>query len=384
MINKMTMTALLVMTVTVPAASLSGRAAWAADPAAQQPITPAPQIIPPEAASAVPVPPGSESPKPDSQQAPDAGSTAAKQPSAADAPPAYSPEYKVPIARVGKETIIVSEFMKYVTQDTRLVMKAKTVEGRVQVLREMLIDRLLEEGMYQESLLTRNQAVDNKAYMEAYQKLASRYFPIPEAPAEETLYKYYEEHPEFYGIPAMVRIGQIQFQVPENADDQTKAAAKAKAEEAVKRLRAGESFSVLAELLTDNPQGKVAKGDLGFFQPDKDEWLRKAVTGLTVGQFSEALESPVGYEIILLQDKRDAMIAPYRNVRDNVIARIRQQAQAKAREEYAWKIAKKVGVSVEKPELKSAIPASVAAEIKAPAVVENKIPEAKAPAETKP
>jgi parvulin-like peptidyl-prolyl isomerase len=131
----------------------------------------------------------------------------------------------------------------------------------------------------------------------------------------------------------------------------------------------------VAEALTDNPQGKVAKGDLGFFQPEKDEWLRKAVAGLVVGQFSEVLESPVGYEIILLQDKRDAMIAPYVNVRDNVIARIQQENIAKAREAYAWSVAKKVGVSIEKPALKSAIPESVAAEIKSPESSENKAAE---------
>lgn len=35
------------------------------------------------------------------------------------------------------------------------------------------------------------------------------------------------------------------------------------------------------------------------------------------------------------------MLAPYRNVRDNIIARMQQEAQAKAREDYAWKIARK-------------------------------------------
>ena len=170
------------------------------------------------------------------------------------------------------------------------------------------------------------------------------------------MYKYYQQHAELFGIPAMVRISQIQLRTPNNADETAKTAVKAKAEDVLKRLRAGESFAKLAEALTENPQGKVAQGDLGFLQPEKDSWLKKAVDGLAVGQFSEVLESPVGYEIILLQDRRDAMIAPYANVRDNVLQRIQQEAQVKAREAYAWKLAKEVGVSVEMPELKGAIP----------------------------
>lgn len=85
---------------------------------------------------------------------------------------------------------------------------------------------------------------------------------------------------------------------------------------------------------------------MGFMQPEKDAWLKKAVEGLSVGQFSAVLESAVGYEIILVQDKRDAMVAPYVNVRDNIISRMQQDAQAKAREDYAWKLAKQIVVTV--------------------------------------
>ncbi len=312
------------------------------------------------------------------------GSTPAEQPiSESNTPP---PNYEVVVARVGDEKITVHQLMKYMTQDTQMVLKSRTAEGRAEVLREMIIDRLIEAGMRREELLPKDHAPSRKDYLQAYQQLAARNFPAPkETPSEESLYKYYEQHSEYFGIPTMLRIGQIQFRVPADADEKTKAEIKTKAEGALKRLRAGESFAVLAESLTDNPQGKVAKGDLGFLQPDSNEWLQKAVAGLVVGQVSEVLESPVGYEILLVQDKRDAMLAPYANVRSNIIGRLQQEIQAKAREEYAWKLAKDVGVSVEKPELKSAIPESVASGIKAPEVKtpEAKTPEAKTPV-TKP
>lgn len=291
------------------------------------------------------------------------------------------------MAWVGGKKITVEQFMNYIKQDTRLVVKATKAPGRAEILREMILDRLIEEAMRREDLLPKDRDPNAQEYLQAYQQLASRYFPkANEVPSEEELYQYYQQYPEFFGIPAMVRIGQIQFRVPENADDKAKAEVKAKTEDTLKRLRAGESFAALAEALTENPQGKVAKGDLGFLQPDKDEWLRKAVDGLAVGQFSEVLESPVGYEIILLQDKRDAMLAPYANVRENVIGRLRQAAHAKAREEYAWKLAKDVGVTVVRPELTSAIPKSVAADIKPSATDESmqSTPAESKPAESKP
>ena len=261
------------------------------------------------------------------------------------------------MAQVAGKKITVEQFMKYITRDTRLVLKARTAPGKTEILREMILDRLLQEAMLREGLLPKDRAPSERDYLRAYQELAKQHFPIPSTmPSEEELYKYYQQHSELFGIPAMVRISQIQFRTPNDADEAAKTVVKGKAEEALKRLRAGESFATLAEALTENPQGKVAQGDLGFLQSDKDPWLKKAIDGLAVGQFSGVLESPVGYEIILLQDQRDAMITPYANVRDNVIQRIQQETQAKAREEYAWKLAKEVGVSVEMPELKSAVP----------------------------
>lgn len=350
MINRLTMNAVLLATIATPIGLATYRAAWAAD----APVAPALSSMEqqPPAAPAV-VPPGAA--------APDQAQFAQPTP----APDAMPPNYEVVMAWVAGKKITVEQFMHYIKQDTRLVVKATKAPGRAEILREMILDRLIEEGMKREDLLPKDRDPNAKDLLQAYQQLAARYFPkANEVPPEEELYRYYQEHPEFFGIPAMVRIGQIQFRVPENADEKARAAVRAKAEDALKRLRNGESFAALAEALTENPQGKVAKGDLGFLQPDKDEWLKKAVDGLAVGQFSEVLESPVGYEIILLQDKRDAMLAPYANVRDNVMGRLRQAAHAKAREEYAWKLAREVGVTVVRPELAGAIPESVAADIK--------------------
>ncbi len=330
MITRITIAAALAAVIATPTMVATYRQAWAADaPAKPQPTT---------AASPTP-----------SATVPDQGAVVQ------ETPAVVVPE--VVMAQVAGKKITVDQFMRYVTKDTRLVLKARTVPGKTEILREMILDRLMEEAMLREGLLPKDRAPNDRDYLKAYQQLTKQHFPAPSAmPSEEELYKHYQQHAELFGIPAMVRISQIQFRTPNNADETAKTAVKARAEDTLKRLRAGESFATLAEALTENPQGKVAQGDLGFLQPEKDSWLKKAVEGLAVGQFSEVLESPVGYEIILLQDKRDAMIAPYANVRDSVLERMLQEAQAKAREEYAWKLAKEVGVSVEMPELKSAVP----------------------------
>lgn len=268
-----------------------------------------------------------------------------------------SGQEEVIMARVGDRKITVNEFMQYISQDTRLVVKTTTDNGKAEVLREMILDRLIEEGMRRDGLLPTDRPLTPKDYMQAYRQLAARRFSDANVvPAEEKIHQYYLDHQELFGIPAMVRISQIQLRVPTGATPEERKAVKERAEDILKRLRAGESFAELARALTENLQAKVVGGDLGFLPLKQDRWLDQAVAGLKVGQFSDVLESPVGYEILLLTEQRDSLLAPYANVRDTVLAKMRQEAQRKAREAYAWQLAKEIGVKVEMEELKSAIP----------------------------
>ncbi|MCB1826604.1 MAG: peptidylprolyl isomerase [Candidatus Competibacteraceae bacterium] len=278
-------------------------------------------------------------------------------PPAAGNSPAKPVQEKVLMARVGDQKITADDFMKYISQDGQLVKMSTTNQGKAQVLREMILDRLIEEGMRREGFLPKDRSPTQPDYLRGYSLLAAKYFPeANQTPDEEKIHQYYMDHQEIFGIPAMVRIGQIQFRVPANASPKDIEAVKARADETLKRLRAGESFEILAGALTENPQGKVAGGDLGFLPVKQDPWLRKAIAGLTLGQYSEVLESPVGYEIIQLKDKRDALLTPYANARKAVLARMRLEANRQGREAYAWRLAKEVGVTVEIDELKGAIP----------------------------
>lgn len=261
------------------------------------------------------------------------------------------------MARVGDQMISVDDFTKYVAQDTRSVKMATTDQGKVQVLREMILDRLIEEGMRREGFLPKDHSPTQPDYLRGYNLLAAKHFPeANKTPDEKMIHQYYLDHQEEFGIPAMVRVGQIQFRVPANANAKDRKTIKSRATKTWQRLKAGESFAALAGKLTENPQAKATEGDLGFLPVNQDPWLKAATAGLAIGQYSTVLESPVGYEILQLKDRRDALIAPYPSVREKVLARMRQEAQRKGREDYARRLAKEVGVTVEIDELKSAIP----------------------------
>jgi parvulin-like peptidyl-prolyl isomerase len=85
-----------------------------------------------------------------------------------------------------------------------------------------------------------------------------------------------------------------------------KPAARAKAEEVLKRVKAGENFETLAKEYSTDTGSKEKGGDLGWFGrgqmvPD----FEKAAFALQAGQVSEIVESPFGFHIIKVEDRRN-------------------------------------------------------------------------------
>jgi parvulin-like peptidyl-prolyl isomerase len=265
---------------------------------------------------------------------------------------------RVVMARVGPREITVQEFMGFISQDARLLQKATSPAGKAQILREMIAEMLLQQAATQEGLLKTGPGhkLTQPEYLEAYGKLSAEHFPLPPPYDDKEVYQYYLQHKESFGIPTMVRISQIQFRVKKHATAEEKKAARARAEAALRRLKAGEPFDKLAAELTENHRGRLTGGDLGFLPLHQDPWLESAVKGLKVGQYSGVLESPVGYEIIEFTDQRDALITPFWNVKDQVNKRMRLEAQQRAREAYVKQLANKIGVEILLPGLEAARP----------------------------
>ncbi|HWP01123.1 MAG TPA: peptidylprolyl isomerase [Methylococcus sp.] len=266
---------------------------------------------------------------------------------------------KVVMLKVDGEEITVQDYVNFLQHNPSYIQASKTSVGKAEALRALVASQLLKGDMLRKGLLPKDKEKAKAELNKAYEKLSEKHFPLPPSPDEKMAYQFYLDHQNEYGIPEMVRVSQIQLRFPENASPEQKEAVRKRAEDVLKRIEAGESFAKLAGEFTENPRAKVPQGDLGFMMREGDPWLSAAIKNLKVGEHTQVIESPVGYEILLLTDVRPALISPYPNVREKVIQRIRLEGQAKQRDAYVRELAKHAKIEIVQEELKSLFPQGV-------------------------
>jgi peptidyl-prolyl cis-trans isomerase C len=136
----------------------------------------------------------------------------------------------------------------------------------------------------------------------------------------------YKANSKKYEQPEQVRASHILIRTAEPD-------AKAKAEAILKELRNGADFSKLAKDKSQDPGSAAKGGDLGFFargrmiKPFEDTAFGMA----KAGDISGVIESPFGFHIIRLDEKKPAGLQPYAEVKDVLMRQAQNEILNKGR-----------------------------------------------------
>lgn len=136
---------------------------------------------------------------------------------------------------------------------------------------------------------------------------------------EEDIEYYYQDNreAEFYS-PNQVRASHILLKTNTQMSEEEKEEVRMRAEDLLAEARGGTDFAALAEEKSEDSSASQG-GDLGFFgegamvKPFSD-----AAFALEQGEISEVVESPFGFHIILLNEKKAAGYQPLEEVRERI------------------------------------------------------------------
>jgi len=185
---------------------------------------------------------------------------------------------------------------------------------------ELLVQRALDLGFVRTDRATRSNLV--QAVIGAVVSEAESF-----EPSDAEVAAFYAEHRDYFTTPGRVRMRQVLIRDPEGV---------ARAEEATRRLRAGEPFATVAAELGDPEIAPVPDAPLPASK--LREYLgptaTRTVLELAPGAVSDPVRSSTGFHVIELVEREEPAVPPLDEIRDLVRAEARRRHADRALRTY--------------------------------------------------
>jgi parvulin-like peptidyl-prolyl isomerase len=165
---------------------------------------------------------------------------------------------------------------------------------------------------------------------------------------EQELKKYYQEHEKDFILPEAIKARHIFFEAAIDAAPEVKGKARAKAEEVLRRLRNGEEFSSLAKEFSQDADSAAKGGELGWISPGKtnSEEFEKVLFALKAGETGDIVETPFGFHIIRVDERRDKRTATFDETREQILNRLKGELAQKKTQDFLDKLSKDTGLVI--------------------------------------
>lgn len=163
-------------------------------------------------------------------------------------------------------------------------------------------------------------------YVVLDEEAASKGLSVPESEIQA----YYQQNQGRFGQPEQRRVSHILREVAPDADQATRQAARAKAQQIADQLKADPAqFAVLAGEFSEDPGSANQGGDLGWISKDTlVPEVEQAVFELEPNTISEVIESPFGYHVAVVTQVQPASVKPLDQVREEVQDEVLRQMAA--------------------------------------------------------
>jgi peptidyl-prolyl cis-trans isomerase D len=155
-------------------------------------------------------------------------------------------------------------------------------------------------------------------------KLAAKFNP-----SDKDIQNYYNRQRDT-GLthPEQVRARHILIAVASDATPAQKAAAKAKADDLMKQIKAGADFAKLAKQFSDDPGTRNSGGDLGYFgQSEMVKPFADAAFMMKAGEMT-VVQTQFAYHVIQVEDHKLAHVDTLEEARPQIIETLRHRAGA--------------------------------------------------------
>lgn len=268
-------------------------------------------------------------------------------------------------------------------QKIEAVQQAPSQEGETEALRQKALDSLIEESLIrqqaeklgvevtekeiesairdirQQNDLTEKQlesalqaqGISMQEYRQGLSEQIIRYKVMGREMRDsndvtsQDIRDYFREHIDDYRQEPTLSLSRITIAVPDGATSEEVEKARAKAEEAVQRIRSGEDFSNVFLELSADPE--VSGGDMGTFaEGELAPELDQAVRDLEEGEVSSVLEFRGNYYIFRVEEKKPGEIRKFDQVKEEIREVLLEEKTGSEQKDWIKKLREKAFIEI--------------------------------------
>jgi foldase protein PrsA len=282
-----------------------------------------------------------------------------------------------PVATVNGEKLSSQEFTELYLQVVGLQEAAgRSVPGsqvealKAQLLNQMINGKLVLQAAKQARLKVTRQEIDQAygEYVKQYPSekdfretlkqrgLSAREFrerllnqKLVEKMVEQVQSSAQVDEAELTKAYEQVRARHILFKVNKPEEE---AAARAKAEETLRKLRAGADFAELAKKLSDDPGSREKGGELGFFgYGQMVAEFEQAAFARKVNELADPVKTSHGYHVLQVLERKEAKGPEFEKAKPDLKKRLRESEGQKAFDEWFTNLRKKARIEIKDSQL---------------------------------
>ncbi len=223
------------------------------------------------------------------------------------------------------------------------------VKAQVATLRGRFPDQaafenaLKTEGMTEQEL---QKTLRNEAIIQKY--VGTKIFNGVQV-TDQAARQFYDQNQDKMQRPERVHLKHVLIAVQPTASPDDKQKAKAKAEDVLKRAKAGEDFGKLASESSDDPGSKARGGDLSWMargQGGPPPFEQAAFALAKPNDLSEVVETQFGYHVIQLVEKQGPSAVPFEEAKPRIDQMLKQQQAGQRLQSRVEELKKKGKVEV--------------------------------------
>ncbi len=216
------------------------------------------------------------------------------------------------------EGLIERELLYQETQKAGIKAAPELVDNQMNEIRKRFPDEKTFEKALADMNLSDAELRSRIEKEQAIQTWIETSFLEKSTVSEEETKAYYDAHPEMFVQPESVKARHILIKVDPKAADTEKAGARKKIEEIQKKIKEGGDFEALAKELSEDTS-RDRGGDLGYFTKGRMvKPFEEAAFSLSVGQVSPIVETPFGYHLIEVLDRKPESKTSYEEAKERI------------------------------------------------------------------